>query len=129
MTLDYKRILWSLVVGFLVGAALARWAGVGGRHGFNPAEHERRMLKRVTAQLELTPGQQERLQAILEEKRQKVDALRDEFKPRFEALHQSMRTEIRQMLDTKQQARFDALERDWEAKRKRHGSEGPPPLP
>ncbi|MCX5789055.1 MAG: periplasmic heavy metal sensor [Elusimicrobia bacterium] len=129
MILDYKRILWSLVVGFLVGAALTRWADVGGRH-LSPVERERHMFEHVSAKLELTPGQQQSLQAILDEKRQKIDALRGEFRPRFEAIHQSMRTDIRRMLDAKQQARFDEMQKEWEARRKKHEREfGAPPMP
>ena len=129
MILDYKRILWSLVVGFLVGAALARWAGVGGRH-LSSVERERHMFEHVSSKLELTPGQQQSLHAILDEKRQKIDALREEFRPRFEAIHQSMRAEIRRMLDAQQQARFDEMEKEWEARRKMHEREaGAPSLP
>jgi heavy-metal resistance protein len=128
MILDYKRILWSLVVGFLVGAALARWAGLGGRH-LSPAAHERRMFEHVTAKLELTPGQQQRLQTVLDEHRQKIEALRVEVRPRFEAIHQSMRGEIRQMLDAKQQARFDEMSKEWEAKRARRERESGSPAP
>ena len=129
MILDYKRILWSLVVGFLVGAALARWAGVGGRR-LNPADRERRMIEHVTAKLELTPGQQQTLQTILDEHRRKIDALREEFRPRFETIHESMRAGIRRMLDAKQQARFDEMEKEWEARRKKHEREfGAPPMP
>ena len=127
MILDYKRILWSLVVGFLVGAALARWAGVG-RHP-SPADRERRMFEHVSAKLELTPGQQHRLQSILEEKRRRIDSLREEFRPRFEGIHQSMRTEIRQMLDAKQQARFDEMEKEWQAKRMKREREYGPSFP
>jgi len=128
MILDYKRILWSLVVGFLVGAALARWAGVGGHH-LNPAARERRMFERVSSRLELTPGQRQRLQAVLDEHRRKIEALREEFKPRFEAIHQSMRGDIRQMLDAKQQARFDEMQKEWEARRARREREFGPPSP
>ena len=88
------------------------------------------MFEHVSSKLELTPGQQQSLHAILDEKRQKIDALREEFRPRFEAIHQSMRAEIRRMLDAQQQARFDEMEKEWEARRKMHEREaGAPSLP
>ncbi len=53
----------------------------------------------------------------MEAKHQKMEALRAEIQPKFEALRASTSAEIRSVLTPEQQPKFDAMQADW-AKRK-----------
>ncbi|MBI5595066.1 MAG: hypothetical protein HY928_03145 [Elusimicrobia bacterium] len=90
-----------------------------------PMEH---MLRFLGRRLELAPEQRDAVKAILDDKRRKLDAMRSEAEPRFEALRLEGRREIRAVLRPDQQERFDRLEADWEKRRRRMGPP-PPPMP
>ena len=121
MKLNWKQVAVSLIIGFVLGLACGRWMGLqvfrcrwGG-----PERSQQHLLHVFNKQLHLTTNQQQRVAAILEEKRKKIDALRAELRPRFEEVRESTRTEIRQLLTADQQQAFDALNAKWDARTKR----------
>lgn len=114
----------QLVLVFLLGGAVGFTAAVcTGRHLFHAGgggkHFQERMLKQFNDKLKLTPEQNTQVAAILEAKRQKIDALRAEIRPKFEELRNSMRSEIRQLLTPEQQQKFDVMEASFEQKAKR----------
>ena len=79
------------------------------------------MLDRFSSGLRLTPEQRTQVGALLETKRQKMDTLRAEMRPRFEEVRQSTQADIRRLLTPDQQTRFDEMEKDWQTRlKKRH---------
>ncbi|HEY3380412.1 MAG TPA: hypothetical protein VGK32_01515 [Vicinamibacterales bacterium] len=64
---------------------------------------------RLNEELNLTPAQREKLRAILDERRGRLDAIRTEMQGRMRDEQQALRAEIRGLLDAKQQQRFDQL--------------------
>ena len=59
------------------------------------------------------------IEAIFKESRQKVESLREEMAPKFDALRKTTRDRIRALLNPQQQAKFDQLAEKWEAGAKR----------
>lgn len=65
------------------------------------------MIHRLTAELSLTPEQENQVQQILAETRQHYNQLRQEVHPRFQAVRDQSRARIRAVLNPEQQAKFD----------------------
>ena len=120
MKILWPQVLAACVLGGLVGAWAATQCGSGrgGHHG-GSSQFQQRLLERFSRKLQLTPEQRTKVSGILAAKAQKMEALRQEVRPKFEELRTSTGTEIRQVLTREQQARFDQMEAQWEAKRKR----------
>lgn len=111
MTPTKTSVLWALVAGALLGVILAR--ALPGPRLLSPEKRHHRMTEKLSRKLGLSAEQKERLKAVLEAKRVKMRALRDEFEPKFEDLRESTRLEIRGLLDAEQQAKFDRIEANW----------------
>ena len=120
MTLARKQVVIAFVLGGCVGFAAAwgslpRWR----HHPWGGNQFQHRLLDRFSSTLKLTPDQRSQVAAILETKRQKMDALRAEIRPRFDELRASTGAEIRRLLTPEQQQRFDVMEAEWDARVKR----------
>lgn len=109
-------LLLAFLLGVGAGAAglAAYQARTGGWSPAERAEHfQRHFLKRLTAELELRPEQQQRIEGMLKESVQEFAKLREEIGPRFRELRLRGRDRIRSALDPGQQTKFDALEQEW----------------
>jgi hypothetical protein len=115
------------VISFLLGLALGIAGGSFGLHHFARAHFregkmENWMVHRLNRKLDLTPEQKSGVEAIFKESHQKMDLLRQEMAPKFDALRKETRDRIRILLTPPQQTKFDQLESKWEAQAKRwHG--------
>ena len=120
MKFAWKQIALAFVLGIGVGGVLAGWGSPYALHKrWGGRQLQERLLRQLTTKLQLTPTQQNQVAGILESKRQKMDALRTEIRSHFDELRTSTSAEIRQLLTPEQQKRFDAMEAEWEARRKR----------
>ncbi len=121
MKLAWKQIVIAFVLGGCVGFAAAQVCPFGRfhHHRWGGGRFEQQLLDRFSSKLNLTSEQRGQVATILEAKRQKMDALRAEIKPRFEEIRTSTSAEIRQLLTADQQRRFDVMEAEWAAKKKR----------
>lgn len=111
MTLPWKYILISLVLGLLLGAA--------GGMAYSRYQHHRWMkkapemfLKRLDKNVQLTEVQRTQIGALLKADRDKIMAFHDEIRKTTE-------TEIRSQLTAEQQSRFDAMTARLEEKRRK----------
>ncbi len=127
-----SRIHWrQVIISFLLGSILT--AGVfqirrgPWGHPSDPKMRYQRMLERFSRTLKLTDDQKSKIAVIFESQRQKIDALRSETGPRFEALRQSASDEIRRLLTPEQQLKFDEMEKKHAEMRKRWRDGGGPP--
>ena len=119
-----RAITLACLAGLLVGAAGGWWAGrdLFPRRWSWEQRYEK-MLERFSSELKLTPEQKGQVKVLLDAKRKKMEALKDEVRPRREEVRQATRTEIRKLLSPEQQTKFDRMEKEWQARRaKRHGS-------
>ena len=123
MNFTWKKMVAAFVLGGVVGAA---GVYVGGphylhRHGghWGHGKFQGRLLERFSSELKLSPEQKTQVGAILEEKRRKIEALRAEIQPRFKEIRTSTAAEIRPLLTSEQQQKFDVMNAKWEEKAKR----------
>ena len=127
MTRAWKQILAACVVGGVIGGVGVRCSVPYMLHRHRDgARFQARLLQRFSSTLNLTPGQRTQVAAILQAKRQKIEALRGEIQPRFKELRASTAAEIRQLLTPEQQRTFDVMQAKWDARIKqwRHGEPG-----
>lgn len=110
-----------LLLAFLLGTAAGALgfglyqARAGWRHPPRDPERSRQfVLKRLTRDLDLRPEQQQQVEAILRETGQEFSRLREEIGPRMRDIRGRSREKIRAILSPEQQARFEALEKEWE---------------
>lgn len=87
------------------------WWGSGRR---DPQRFQQFMLKRLTSELNLRAEQQQQVEAILRESGEEFARLRDEIRPRFQAIRERSRDRIRALLDAGQQVKFETLAQEWE---------------
>jgi Spy/CpxP family protein refolding chaperone len=123
-----------LLLAFLLGTAagglgfgLYQVRG-GWRHPPRDSERARQfVLKRLTRELDLRPEQQQQVEAILRETGRELARLREEVGPRVRDIRGRSREKIRAILNPEQQAKFEALAKEWERREeRRHGGA---PLP
>ena len=120
MKLAWKPIAIAFVLGGCVGFVVARGCAVRiFHHHWGESQFQHRLLDRFSSKLKLTPGQRNQVAAILETKRQRMEALRAEVRPRFEELRASTSAEIRQLLTSDQQQKFDTMQAELDARKKR----------
>ncbi len=84
-------------------------------------------LRRVQRELDLTPAQRERVDAILNEGQERTRKIMDPVMPRLREELQRTKDEFRAVLVPEQQARFDALIKH--PMRPHEPRQGPPPIP
>ncbi len=94
------------------------------REGRRDTSRDRRQgyLNWLSSELDLTQEQRTQVQAIVESYHDQVSALWRETNPRFEELKSQVRSEIRELLDEEQKAKYQAL-LDRQAERRRHNRE------
>jgi Spy/CpxP family protein refolding chaperone len=122
MTLAWKQVMVAFLLGACVGAAALGgklWSARKSR--WDSGHSQQQLLKRFNDALQLTPAQQPQVAAILEAKRQKIDALRAEMRPRFEEVRAAARAELRPLLTPAQQDKLEAMETKWEQRKQRWG--------
>ncbi len=113
---------WICLLCFALGSGTGWWAGREAfpRH-WNRQQRYQQMLDRFSQKLRLTPEQKTQVKAVFEAKRQKMDALRGELRPRFEEIRRSTQEEMQKILTPEQQKRFDRMEAEWQSRlKKRH---------
>ncbi|HSA58596.1 MAG TPA: hypothetical protein VLJ37_02810 [bacterium] len=123
--MSWKTLLVGFLAGLLAGAGWGAWYA-GGRYGrWDRSERrEERILKLFTRELDLTPEQRGAVGELLRGQREQIKSLRDELKPRMEAIRETTRAQIRGLLKPGQ---IETFER-FEEKRRRHRedrAEGP----
>ena len=119
MKLTWKQIVIAFLLGGCVGFVVAKHCGPRMFHRHGDGTHfQQRLLDRFSSKLHLTQEQRSQVATILEAKRQKMDTLRAEIRPKFEELRTSTSADIRQLLTAEQQKKFDAMQAEWDAREK-----------
>ncbi|PIQ82289.1 MAG: hypothetical protein COV76_04515 [Candidatus Omnitrophica bacterium CG11_big_fil_rev_8_21_14_0_20_64_10] len=119
--LAWKQIAVAVTVGFLLGGGFGLWQGrrEGPRWMHRaPEERKERVIKRFTAELQLTEAQAVEVRRIISESHDRLQALRDRVRPDFRAVREEMKRRIRALLTEEQIPRFEAMETRWEARKK-----------
>jgi len=125
MTSTWKQILIAFVIGALAGSAVTyRYAPP-----HRPAFHKGGMIDRLAKDLGLSSVQKKKVRVILEKHRESFKALREEARPRMDALKESMKRQINEVLTPEQQKKFAELKTRWESCGPRGHRRGMPPPP
>lgn len=123
-------LLFTLVLGAGLGFGFSRWR-LHHLRSLPPEAHDRIFLDRFRADLDLTPEQEQKVGAILVTQREKIKALYGEILPRYAAIRDGVKSDIRALLSDRQRDEFDRIEHRAEEARRRLGGgpAGPPPFP
>lgn len=116
----WVSLLLTLIVGIAMGVAIDRLAiERAGRDG-DRRDRGARLVSRLASELDLTPEQRAKVEAVLASSRERARALWRESQAAHEAFRSEVREDIRSLLDPHQQARFDEMiRRDDERRRRR----------
>lgn len=122
MTVSWKQVVPAILIGAVAGSAATVGAFKYKRSVWrDPAKRHERMLERFSKELDLSSEQKQKVSAIFESTRERLDALGTQTRPKFEALKAQADAEIRVLLSPEQQSKFDELQKKWEKKRRRRG--------
>ena len=115
-----KGIALACLACLAVGTGMGWWAG---RDLFprrwSWEQRFERMLDRFSSELKLSPEQKDQVKRLLKAKRQKMEMLRAEVRPRYEEVRKSTQAEIQKLLSPEQQKKFNRMEMEWQARRPR----------
>src|ERR1035437_3369552 len=111
MKLPWKYILVSLTIGLLLGASAGLFYSRGFKGPWTMKSAEM-FLRRLDGELKLTEPQRTQIRSFLRANHDKMTAYQEEVR-------QSTRREIRGLLTSDQQARFDAMIARHDARRRK----------
>lgn len=118
-----RRVYLYFALTFLLGVVVGG-AGMFLSGWYMPRHHpfdRGRVMRRLTRDLNLTDPQVQQVSQILDETTKKYSDLQKQMEPQFDAIHQESSNRIRQILTPEQTAKFNALVRRWEERRKHRG--------
>ena len=123
MKMEWRQIAVAFVLGAFLGAFGVLKCMPFGLHGMwkNPEKFQQHMMQQFTSKLQLSAEQQQKISGILETTRAKIDTLRKETHPRFEEIRNATKDEIRVLLTSEQQKKFDVMNAEMETRFKKHG--------
>jgi Spy/CpxP family protein refolding chaperone len=115
LNIPWTHVIVALALGFFLGTNYAEWSGheMFRRHCAG-GDMKTFMLNRLNKKLHLSPDQKNQVAAVLEKNHPAMTALHEQFRPKFQALREATRTEIRQLLTPSQQKKFDELSAKWD---------------
>lgn len=96
-----------LVVMFLAGAVLGTALDTMATRSQSKLKHMR--ISELVQQVDMTPDQRKQMERILDEGRQHMVALNQQFHPAFEKIRHQTRAAIRAVLNHEQREEFDRL--------------------
>jgi demethoxyubiquinone hydroxylase (CLK1/Coq7/Cat5 family) len=109
------RYILVFIVGVLVGLAAGAW-GLRAAWRHTPPSPEG-ILSHLDKKLNLTEDQKTKALVILTEESAKMKSLRQEVSGEFETLRNSGADRLRDILDSKQQMRFDEMKKKFDQHR------------
>lgn len=133
-------LLTVLAAGFFLGVAWERGSGPpgggdadvaseapgeAGRGSGDRGRDRQKDRRLIVERVDLTPGQRERVDSVVEIHRERMKALRREFRgeyePRYRALVADTRDAIRSLLTAEQRATYDSLLAEHDRRREERG--------
>ena len=122
MKIAWKQITAAVVLGFLLGGGFGFWMAERGSPFHikrSPEERKERFLKKFVSELQLTDSQTAEVKKILDSSSDQMGTVRSEMRAKFKAIRSEMKKEIEPLLTEDQRRRFDKMEEEWEARKKR----------
>jgi hypothetical protein len=120
----YVYFVLIFLLGIIVGAAgMYSYGWYSGHWHRKFSRH--RVIEYLQKELNLSQTQTQQLQQIISQMDQKESELREQVAPQFQAIREEARNETRKILNAQQLEKFNAMVKQWDAKRKMAGH--PPP--
>ena len=124
----YVYFVLIFVLGIVVGGAGMYTYGWYTGHWHRKFSRHR-VIEYLQEKLDLSQTQTQQLQQIFQEMDRKETELREKIDPQFWAIREEARNETRKILNQQQLQKFNAMVKQWDAKRKKHMPSAPPPPP
>jgi|GEM_PF-1460141 len=115
--INWKHLIIGVLLGSIITVVVVKWKHV--RWQEMRQDRYQRLLEKFGSKLDLTADQKVKVAAILDVKRQKIDRIRSEVRPRYEEVRLNAREEIRLLLNAEQQKKFEELEKERDERRKK----------
>ena len=116
----YLYFLLTFILGAIVG-----WAGTYTFGWYSGRWHHRYSRQHVVEylhkQLSLSDAQTDQLKQIMNDMAKKDAALREQLEPQFQAIREESRNRVRQILNSQQLTKFNAMVERWDARSKQRG--------
>ena len=87
----------------------------------NPEEFRKRTIAEMQSRLKLTGPQVDKLNAIMDETRARVEEARQKMRPAYQSIHEEQSAKIRAMLTPDQQTEYDRMRQERENRQKQNG--------
>ncbi len=119
MTVRRRHLAAVFCFGLLAGAAAY---GLWARQVHaprDPAKRTDRILKKLSARLDLSADQQKKIRTLIERRQEYARAAHKKYADKNKAALESTRKEIRALLSSEQKDRFQKMTSEWDARRKR----------
>lgn len=123
MKIKFGQVVPAFLAGILIGGALMlspmrrqivpRWPDNNPPH--------KRMLHAMNKRLNLDRAQMNSIATIFEQKREKIDAIMAESRPKLAEIRNETRQEIRKLLKPEQIEKFEEMDAQMEARFRRFG--------
>lgn len=128
--LGFVLLAVSFGVGALAGAAVERvWDAERTPTADDRADRgDRRDRSHIIDRIDMTPGQRQAIDAILERRSKRMRAVWQEVEPRMKAITDSVRTEIMDVLTPEQRTEYEERLEAWHDRRMRNGKAPAPPV-
>ncbi|HEX2522280.1 MAG TPA: hypothetical protein VHP35_09145 [Terriglobia bacterium] len=121
MSLSKLKALLVISTVFLLGAVVGASLGTSivSKKFASPTEGaaksgKEKLIDKFKVRLNLSPGQTETLQLILDDTHKQFKELHQTVKPQFEGIRNRMRDQIREQLDAKQKQEFEVMVREYD---------------
>ncbi len=119
MNIRWNQVAIAAATGFLLGAFFSDFYRMHRMPG--PPQHLGGPMEMFNRELDLTGPQREKVSAIFKKYQPEMEKVMDENRPKMEAVRLRIKAELKTALTPKQIAKFEEMEKNFEA----HGPGGP----
>lgn len=124
MNIKWNQVALAAAAGFLLGAVFSDFYRMHRMPG--PPHHGMGgPMEMFGRELDLTPGQREKMQAIFEKYQPEMEKIMEANRPKMEEVRQRLKAEINTVLTPAQQKKMEELEARFEPPQ---GGRGKPPM-
>ena len=112
-------LITVFIIGLAAGVALDRLVFDKKRHDHRKRDPNEYFFEKFTRELSLTKAQQDTLQILLDDIKEKHNALSKKRRKEYEKIRQEFETDFRKILTPEQVSRYNEMIREFEERRAR----------
>jgi hypothetical protein len=115
--------------GLLVGGVAVELYNARTVRGFNPADARKRYAEELKTRLKLSPEQSLQLDATFRDTHARYRALREKYQPEVKTIQDEHTEKVRSLLNPEQQAEYEKMRQEREARRRSQDGDRQRPKP